>query len=291
MQNWTLASIVLAGSIIFRCSLSPEALATPRPGDPPDPAPRGPESLRGEWVCIYWNYEGISSGVDFEARPADPWLHPFVSGDTWSWRPDPKSPPVLYSRISAGDDGRTVDLATIDRKESLRGIYDIRGDLLRICLSTDRPGVGRPTDFTILPFEKEVTLTYCRVGVEAADARQSQIACVSEAIVADAATSKAFSKLSLDASSGRIAVPAFDVGAPHFDSALLERLRASIGVVRGKVVASTASLNNLAYSYVARAQERLALFDRLVGESRAAARAKMKKREEAAPGRPPGDKP
>lgn len=283
MQSWIPASFVLVGSILLQYSLVSEAIgAGPAPHDPADPIRQERRSLEGEWECLYWNYEGITGGVDMESLAADPWLRPITAGETWSWRPDPRSAPVLYARLSPGDDGRAIDLATADRKETLRGIYEVRGNILRICLGTDRPGAARPVDLTVPPLGRQVAMTYRRVGVGFKDAKLVEMAGINDAIGADTAASEFFTRLSFAASAGQLPDQAFEMGVPHYESTLLKRLRASIGVVPVRVAASASSLNDQAHSRLARAIERGARLKRVDQEWRTGVLAETKKRQEAA---------
>lgn len=256
----------------------------------PEPAPARFVPPRGEWVCIYWNYEGRLSEPGFEPG-AGPWLHPIFSEEAWAWKADPKAPLKPYARVVPGDVAGTIVIEAEGTKEKLRGICDIRMGLFRICLSTDKPGAGPPADFEVLPFEKEVTLTYRRVDAPADDRRQSEIMSMSDAILADTAASQRFSKLSMEVAAGRITAPHFESGAAHSDSALLGQLRDSIGIAREKVAADNHTLIEMAVSHLERALITGSRRDRLHQQQRAEIIERMRRRDEAKAERPEPDKP
>ncbi len=292
MRSGEFSSIVLICSLLIQCSSPPKAvLQAAMPEDQSALAPEKTVLPQGEWVCIYWNYEGRSSEVGFEAG-SDPWLRPIFSGQVWGWKPDPKTPMKPFARIVPGDAaGGSIVIEAVGTKESLQGIYDIRGGLFRICFSTDKPGVGPPTDFEILPFDKEVTLTYRRVDAPEDERRQSEIRCLCDSIDADAVASQKFSRLNMEVAAGRITVPHFEIGAARSDSVLLGLLRDSLGIAREKIAADNNTLVEMALFHLNRALAAEPRRDRLHGEQRAEARERMRRRKEAKEGRSRPDKP
>ena len=76
------------------------------------------------------------------------------------YRLDPKQKPKAYDQM--------IDDASLDGGSvTLRGIYELDGDTLRLCIS--RPGDRRPTAFATRPERGWLLLVYRREGAGKAD--------------------------------------------------------------------------------------------------------------------------
>ena len=103
------------------------------------------DQLQGEWQAI----EFVASGYDLPKRVIDH-LTVVIKNDRLSYTlpkfDDPTRPSVVKvdAEILVGPGTpQTIDVRTVQgrtRTEPLRGVYELRGDTLRICLPSGEPG-------------------------------------------------------------------------------------------------------------------------------------------------------
>jgi RNA polymerase sigma factor (sigma-70 family) len=115
----------------------------PAPGaGPPVAAQVEQEKLQGRWQAVAVESLGL-------AQPNAGMRFAFAADKMMLLRPGFQGPPLSYV-LDPAREPKTIDV-TVDVGAVWRGIYELKGDSLKLCLNHNPAGGGRPTTFRTRP--------------------------------------------------------------------------------------------------------------------------------------------
>lgn len=144
MASWILSLLVLA--------LAPTA-STSQDG----PAGHEMERLQGTWQFVALEVQG-------EAKPAEDVAQytAVLQGDLWTVSKGKEVAAQVVFRVDPTKTPKTMEFIDINRARSMRGIYSLQGETLKICDRDVKKG-DRPTNFATTPDSGLVLVTLRRL--------------------------------------------------------------------------------------------------------------------------------
>ena len=150
--------ITTGGDIARGQDTAPPHVPAPATPDPAAVAQADMDRLQGEWQCVAWTYNGRDDhdrGKSFHTSYAGNRLTLWENDKQYRHglvTLDPQRSPKAMN---------TWDLDGSGADRTNRGIYEIDGDTLRICIALDA-STDRPKEFTCEPNSRRLLVVYQR---------------------------------------------------------------------------------------------------------------------------------
>jgi uncharacterized protein (TIGR03067 family) len=162
-----LLSLAVAGAGVGSLLYPARAEGPSRSAAPKEDAGKEKKRLAGTWTVVAVESNG-RKGTEEELKGL---YYVYDAAGKWKLKKDDDTQAEGTYTIDPSKDPKTIDFQIVEsiseqaRGKSSLGIYEIDGDMLRVC--RDWPGEGkRPTDFSAGPDSKRILAEYKRRKAE-----------------------------------------------------------------------------------------------------------------------------